>query len=30
MNADVILFLDDAIPVLEATFSNKIVEEEAA
>ena len=30
MNADILLFLEDAIPVLETTFSNKIVEEEAA
>lgn len=30
MNADILLFLEDSIPVLETTFSNKIVEEEAA
>ncbi len=30
MNADALLFLDDAIPVLESTFANHIVEEEAA
>ncbi|MEX0944780.1 MAG: 50S ribosomal protein L4 [Balneolaceae bacterium] len=30
MKADEVLFLEDAIPVLESTFANQIVEEEAA